>query len=158
MNIDRDGEAFCPLYLHAIELIGRRWSGAILRALTIHGTMRFSDITAAVPGLSDRLLSERLKELENEGIVVRTVIPQHPVRIHYQLSEKGQALEAVIASVADWAHDWLATPTGAEQSQCQTGDAEMGIPELHRVERESSRPGHPRDVLRVDNVRRPGDR
>lgn len=114
MKNDHDGDAFCPLYLHAIELIGRRWSGAILRALTIHGTMRFTDITTAVPGLSDRLLSERLKELESEGIVVRTVIPNHPVRIEYRLTDKGQALEAVIASVVAWAHDWLAQDASAE--------------------------------------------
>jgi hypothetical protein len=104
------------------------------------------------------LLSERLKELENEGIVVRTVIPQHPVRIHYHLSEKGQALEAVIASVADWAHDWLATSTGAEQSQCPTSEAEMGVPELHHAELGSSRPGNPRDVVSVDHVGRRSDR
>ena len=133
MNIDRDSEAFCPLYLHAIELIGRRWSGAILRALTIHGTMRFSDITAAVPGLSDRLLSERLKELEQEGIVVRTVIPQHPVRIHYQLSEKGQALEAVIASVAAWAHDWLAVPSEPERLACLERETKIEVPEPHHL-------------------------
>lgn len=118
MNHDRDAEAFCPAYLHAIELIGRRWSGSILRALTIQGTMRFTDITAAVPGLSDRLLSERLKELEREGIVVRTVIPLHPVRIEYRLTEKGQALEAVIASVAAWAGDWLAESPTDEANAC----------------------------------------
>src|SRR5215213_3377564 len=108
MKLDEENGAFCPLYLHAIELVGRRWTGAILRALTVQGTMRFSDIIAAVPGLSDRLLSERLKQLECEGIVLRTVIPDHPVRIEYDLTEKGRALESVIAAVATWANDWLA--------------------------------------------------
>ncbi len=72
--------AFCPNYHRAVELIGRRWTGAILRVL-LSGATRFSDVTAAIPGLSDRLLSERLKELEFEGIVTRTVIPATPVRI-----------------------------------------------------------------------------
>jgi DNA-binding HxlR family transcriptional regulator len=98
--------AFCPLYHRAIELIGRRWTGAILRAM-LSGAARFSDIVAAVPGLSDRLLSERLKELETEGIVVRRVIPSTPVRVEYELTAKGQALHDVIIAVSGWAENWL---------------------------------------------------
>jgi DNA-binding HxlR family transcriptional regulator len=99
--------AFCPSYHHAIELIGRRWTGAILRAM-LAGEARFSDIAAAVPGLSDRLLSGRLKELEAEGIVRRTVVASTPVRVDYALTEKGQALSEVIAAVSTWAEQWLA--------------------------------------------------
>jgi DNA-binding HxlR family transcriptional regulator len=99
--------AFCPTYHRAIELIGRRWTGAILRAM-LSGEARFSDIAAAVPGLSDRLLSERLKELEAEGIVRRTVVPSTPVRIDYALTDKGLALNEVIVAVSDWAEHWLA--------------------------------------------------
>ena len=76
---------FCPAYHEAIELIGRRWTGAILRVL-LSGARRFSDITTTIPGLSDRLLSERLKELEGAGIVTRTVYPETPVRVEYQLT------------------------------------------------------------------------
>ena len=99
--------AFCPTYHHAIELIGRKWTGAILRAM-LSGEARFSDIASVVPGLSDRLLSERLKELEAEGIVRRTVVASTPVRVDYALTEKGQALSEVIASVSTWAEQWLA--------------------------------------------------
>jgi DNA-binding HxlR family transcriptional regulator len=99
--------AFCPSYHQAIELIGRRWTGAILRAM-LAGEARFNDIAAVVPGLSDRLLSERLKELEAEGIVTRTVVASTPVRVHYALTAKGQALSEVIAAVSNWAEDWLA--------------------------------------------------
>jgi DNA-binding HxlR family transcriptional regulator len=99
--------AFCPTYHHAIELIGRRWTGAILRAM-LAGEARFSDIVSAVPGLSDRLLSERLKELEAEGIVTRTVVASTPVRVDYALTEKGQALGEVITAVSNWAEHWLA--------------------------------------------------
>ena len=101
--------AFCPNYHRAIELIGRRWTGAILRVL-LSGATRFSDVTAAIPGLSDRLLSERLKELEAEGIVSRTVIPVTPVRIEYRLTEKGRALGDVMAAISTWAETWLAGP------------------------------------------------
>jgi DNA-binding HxlR family transcriptional regulator len=99
--------AFCPTYHRAIELIGRRWTGAILRAM-LSGEARFSDIAAAVPGLRDRLLSERLKELEAEGIVLRTVVPSTPVRVDYALTAKGLALTDVIVAVSAWAEHWLA--------------------------------------------------
>ena len=98
---------FCPYYHRAVELIGRRWSGVILRAL-LAGVERFSDLTAAIPGLSDRLLSERLKELEAEGIVERRVIPETPVRITYHLTEKGRALSTVVEAVSRWAEEWVA--------------------------------------------------
>jgi DNA-binding HxlR family transcriptional regulator len=105
--MDGTTEAFCPYFHHAIELIGRRWTGAILRAMLL-GKTRFSDIAAAIPGLSDRLLSERLKELEAEGVVERLVYPETPVRIEYRLTEKGRALEAAVVAVAAWAERWVA--------------------------------------------------
>ncbi|HMM42954.1 MAG TPA: helix-turn-helix domain-containing protein [Thermomicrobiales bacterium] len=108
--------SFCPQFHHAVELIGRRWTGAILRAL-LSGATRYSDITAAIPGLSDRLLSERLRELEAEGIVVRTVIPEMPVRIEYHLTEKGQSLLPVFEAVSAWAEQWV----DAEQAQAACG-------------------------------------
>ncbi len=98
--------AFCPVFHQAIELIGRRWTGVILRAM-LSGDARFSEIAATVPGLSDRLLSERLKELEAEGIVVRSVVPSTPVRVDYTLTEKGQALNEVILAISSWAEAWL---------------------------------------------------
>lgn len=102
--------SFCPLYHQAVELIGRRWTGAILRAM-LSGATRFSDITAAIPSLSDRLLSERLKELEQHGIVTRTVIPNTPVRIEYRLTEKGQALSNVVEAISVWGETWLKPET-----------------------------------------------
>jgi DNA-binding HxlR family transcriptional regulator len=119
--------AFCPYYHQATELIGRRWTGAILRALRA-GVHRFSDLTACIPDLSDRMLSERLKELEKEGIVVRTVIPDTPVRIDYHLTEKGEALGGVMDAIAEWAHTWVApqgTP-GEERDTAAVGAAAGG--------------------------------
>ncbi len=98
--------AFCPAYHRAVELIGRRWSGAILRAL-MSGTTRFSDVTAAVPGLSDRLLSERLKELEAEDLVERRVLAEQPVGVEYRLTPKGEALEPAVGALKHWAAEWL---------------------------------------------------
>lgn len=98
-------ESFCPVFHKSVELIGRRWTGAILRAL-LSGETRFSDIAHAIPGLSDRLLSERLKELENEGVVTRVVYPETPVRIEYHLTEKGQDLSLVVKAISDWSTKW----------------------------------------------------
>lgn len=95
----------CPQFHRAIELIGRRWTGAIVQVL-MGGRSRYCDIRAAVPDVSDRMLSERLKELEAEGIVTRIVTPDTPVRVEYELSKKGRALESVLKSVEAWAHDW----------------------------------------------------
>ena len=103
---ERDALApYCAAYTRAIEIVGRRWTGAIIRSM-LAGSTRFSEILAAVPGLSDRLLSERLKELENEGIVERRVTPSTPVRIEYALTEKGHGLGAVVRAVADWVETW----------------------------------------------------
>jgi DNA-binding HxlR family transcriptional regulator len=100
---------FCPRYHHAMELIGRRWTGAILRVL-INGPHRFNELLATVPGLSDRLLSERLRELEMEGLVRREVLPGPPVRVEYELTERGHDLEAVIRAISSWAEKWLPLP------------------------------------------------
>jgi DNA-binding HxlR family transcriptional regulator len=100
---------FCPRYHHAMELIGRRWTGAILRVL-INGPQRFNALLAEVPGLSDRLLSERLRELEAEGLVVRHVLPGPPVRVEYELTERGHDLEQVIRAISAWAEKWLPLP------------------------------------------------
>ncbi|MEZ4236316.1 MAG: winged helix-turn-helix transcriptional regulator [Myxococcota bacterium] len=96
----------CPRYHRAVELIGKRWTGAILRTL-LDGATRFTDIAAQVPELSDRMLSERLKELEAEGIVTREVVPDTPVRVAYHLTDKGRALEPAIDAIAAWAEAWL---------------------------------------------------
>lgn len=101
--------AVCPLYHRAAELIGRRWTGAIVRALA-DGACRFGDLVGAVPGISDRMLSERLKELEAEGIVARTVLPEYPVRVDYRLTAKGADLGGVMDEIAAWAHRWLTPP------------------------------------------------
>jgi DNA-binding HxlR family transcriptional regulator len=97
---------FCAEYARAFEVIGRRWTGAILRAL-LTGSTRFNDIAHTVPGLSDRLLSERLKELEAEGLLARTVTPSTPVLIEYSLTDAGRALLPVVEAVACWATTWL---------------------------------------------------
>jgi DNA-binding HxlR family transcriptional regulator len=97
---------FCPYFHRAVELVGRRWTGVVLRAL-LHGATRFGQIRDSIPEMSDRMLASRLKELEAEGIVTRTVIPDTPVRIEYGLTEQGKDLQRVIATIEAWAERWL---------------------------------------------------
>jgi DNA-binding HxlR family transcriptional regulator len=96
----------CPLYHEAVELVGRRWTGAILQVL-MDGPMRFSEIAQSIPELSDRLLSERMKELESRGMVQRTVLSGPPVRVQYELSKMGHELEPALAALQSWAQRWL---------------------------------------------------
>jgi DNA-binding HxlR family transcriptional regulator len=100
-----------------VELIGRRWSGAIVRSM-LSGSVRFSDILSQVPGLSDRLLSERLRELEAAGVVERRVYPELPVRIEYTLTERGRELRDIVVAIDRWADRWSPAPAcqGADTS------------------------------------------
>ena len=105
---------FCPRYQHAVEIIGRRWTGAIVRAM-LAGATRFSEFTETVPGLSDRLLSERLQQLEDEEIVERVVLPEKPVRVEYRLTHKGRGLAGVVLAVSDWAEHWIEPEPAGER-------------------------------------------
>jgi DNA-binding HxlR family transcriptional regulator len=96
----------CTKYHQAVELIGKRWTGAILFVL-MDGPLRFSEVKALVPDLSDRLLSERLKELEAVGIVERRTSADTPVRVDYALTDMGADLEPVVRSLKGWARAWL---------------------------------------------------
>ena len=99
-------QPYCPYYQCVVELLGRRWAGCIVRAL-LAGVTRFSALAATIPDLSDRMLSERLKELEEAGIVARVVIPATPVRVEYHLTARGQALRPLMDATLDWAAAWL---------------------------------------------------
>ena len=96
----------CARFHRASELIGRRWTGAIIFVL-LRSRCRFATLRDAIPDITDRMLSERLQELEQEGIVERTVVPDTPVRVEYALTKKGRALASAIDAISDWAHKWV---------------------------------------------------
>jgi len=96
----------CVRFHRASELIGRRWTGAIIFVM-LRTPCRFATLREAVPDITDRMLSERLQELEREGIVERVVLPQAPVRVEYVLTRKGKALGKAIKAIQDWAHTWI---------------------------------------------------
>lgn len=97
----------CPRYHEAVELVGKRWTGAILYVLLHGGQLRFTEIANAVPDLSDRLLSERMKELEKRGIVKRHVSAGAPTKVSYELTEQGRELAPAMAELKTWADRWL---------------------------------------------------
>src|ERR1700755_93217 len=110
---DARGTSCCPLYHEAVELVGRRWTGAIL-AVLMDGALRFSEIAQAVPELSDRLLSERMKELERRGMVERRggsgggAPPAPRCGVESSRPEMGHALEPALLELERWANRWLA--------------------------------------------------
>jgi DNA-binding HxlR family transcriptional regulator len=101
------GPGCCPLYHEAVELIGRRWTGAIVAVLLEGGRMRFGEIAQAVPELSDRLLSERMKELEARGVVRRSVQAEPAARVLYELTPMGRSLQPALDELKSWAREWL---------------------------------------------------
>ena len=96
----------CARFHKAVELIGRRWSGAIIQIL-LQRPSRYAELRAAIPDITDRMLSERLRELEDEAIVARTVIPETPVRVEYSLTAKGRALAPALDAIGHWAERWV---------------------------------------------------
>jgi DNA-binding HxlR family transcriptional regulator len=101
----------CSRFHRASELIGRRWTGAIIFCL-LKSKCRFATLRDAIPEITDRMLSDRLQELEQEGIVERTVIPDMPVRVEYALTRKGRALGTAVDAIADWARRWTDAEPG----------------------------------------------
>ncbi|HET8656067.1 MAG TPA: helix-turn-helix domain-containing protein [Longimicrobiaceae bacterium] len=106
----------CPYFHSAVELIGRRWTGAIIYVL-LEGRTRYAGLRAAIPEITDRMLCERLRELEQEGIVERIVVPETPVRVEYALTEKGLALGRAVDAIGAWAHDWHRLPDGEDAAR-----------------------------------------
>jgi DNA-binding HxlR family transcriptional regulator len=113
----------CGQFHRAVELIGRRWNGAIVYVL-LPGRARFCELRAASPEITDRMLTERLQELEREGIVIRTVIPETPVRVEYALTNKGKSLGDTIQTITAWGSKWL--PKSAGHVEERAGAAPAG--------------------------------
>ncbi|WP_276354114.1 winged helix-turn-helix transcriptional regulator [Cohnella caldifontis] len=101
-----DYSKMCPKYEQAAELLGKRWTGLIIRVL-MGGPKRFKDIKEQIPEMSDKMLTDRMKELEAQGVLTRTVYPEMPVRIEYELTDKGKDMKDVIESIQVWGEKWM---------------------------------------------------
>ena len=97
---------YCHHFHRAMAVYGQKWTPEVVRAL-LGGRARFNEIAAAIPGLSDRVLSQRLKALEGDGLVTRTVTPDRPVRVAYRLTPKGRGLGRAVGALAAWAEEWI---------------------------------------------------
>lgn len=102
----RYSEHVCPRYQRALNVLSRRWVGLIVRVL-LDGPMRFNELANRLQVVADRVLAERLRELETEGIVTREVFVGSPVRVEYTLTEKGYAIAPVLDAIETWAHEWI---------------------------------------------------
>jgi len=119
----------CSKFHRASELIGRRWTGAIIFVLMESPRCRFATLRKEIHDITDRMLSERLFELEQEGIVERTVIPESPVRVEYALTKKGRELAAAVDAIGDWAKKWIETYFGDIPSQPQPQHPDLSEPD-----------------------------
>lgn len=124
----RYSEYLCPRFQHAIGLLSKRWTGLIVKVL-LDGPARFNELGEKLQVVGDRVLAERLKELETEGIITRHVYASSPVRVEYRLTEKGQDLAPVIASVEDWSHRWLPEDFAPEANESQSACDEPANPD-----------------------------
>lgn len=98
--------ALCPKFQHTFEILGKKWNGLILEVLLNNGNSRFKDIAQLIPGCSDRVLVERLKELEGEGLIDR-LTHKDSALIEYALTDKGRALNSVMAAAHAWGDTWV---------------------------------------------------
>jgi DNA-binding HxlR family transcriptional regulator len=120
----------CSRFHRAIELIGSRWTGAILQTL-LQGKTRYAAIKGAIPDLTDRMLSERLRSLEGEGLVVRSVIPDTPVRVEYELSQKGLELQNALKEIGNWAERWIPLESVAHNGSAEKPNVGKHPPVRH---------------------------
>jgi DNA-binding HxlR family transcriptional regulator len=118
----------CTRFHTGIELIGARWSGAVLRAL-FTGSHRFANLRAAIPGISDVMLTRRLHELQDAGMVRREVLPTSPVQVEYHLTPMGRDVEPVLDAVIAWSHRWIPLPPGADDT---AGHPDLPAAEVRR--------------------------
>ena len=127
----------CARFHRAIELIGSRWTGAILQTL-LQGRCRYAAIKGAIPEITDRMLSERLRSLEAEGLVERAVIPETPVRVEYELTTKGRELQSALREIGSWAERWI--PLEGNEKSGSAGNPTAGKHLPSRRARKTARP------------------
>jgi DNA-binding HxlR family transcriptional regulator len=112
----------CAKFHRAVELIGGRWTGAIIQTL-LQGKTRYAAIKTAIPDITDRMLSERLRSLEGEDLVTRWVIADSPVRVEYELTEKGRSLEIALNEISTWANRWIPAESPQDEDLANSHDA-----------------------------------
>ena len=144
-----DAVNLCPRFHVAVELIGGRWTGAIINRLLV-GRARYNELRAAIPEISDRMLSERLRGLEIEGVLTRTVLPESPVRVEYELTAKGRALQEALQAIGKWATRWISEDDLARHA----GGTDATSPQVTRLARPATTHAKAKHVRAKSNRRR----
>ncbi len=121
----------CSRFHRAVEFIGGRWTGAIIQTL-LQGKTRYALIKAAIPDITDRMLSERLRSLEAEDLVTRWVIADTPVRVEYELTEKGRSLENALQEISTWANRWIPADESPQDEDLAGHSASRDLAPQHR--------------------------
>lgn len=112
----------CARFHRAVELIGSRWTGAIIQTL-LQGKTRYALLKGAIPDITDRMLSERLRSLETEELVTRWVIADTPVRVEYELTDKGRELESALHEIGAWAERWIPLDSAGDHAEVDRPDS-----------------------------------
>jgi len=115
VDVGRIDDESCREFVDSVELVGKRWTAAIMLAAA-RGAQRFSELHHAVDGISARLLTVRLKELEDNELIERTVIPTTPVQVRYELTPRGKELLAGLMPLIRWHRRWATAGGKAEMS------------------------------------------
>lgn len=122
----------CSRFHRAVELIGSRWTGAIIQTL-LTGPVRYATIKAAIPDITDRMLSERLRSLESEDLLVRRVVPESPIRVEYELTSKGVSLQKALYEIGAWAEKWIPADDASADAKDDQPAAERQAPGRSRT-------------------------
>ena len=134
----RYSEHICARYQQALNLLSRRWVGLIVRVL-LDGPLRFNELAGKLQVVADRVLAERLRDLEAEGVVTRAVHVGSPVRVEYALTAKGLALAPVLDAIEAWSHEWIplervaAVETAPASADESAQPAEQASAVVHRL-------------------------
>lgn len=108
------GEEWCPITTTA-TLIGKKWHPVIIHRLLTNGPLGFNALKAEVDGISSKVLSDSLEDLEEKTLVDRTVVSEKPFRVQYSLTDRGASLEPIIIAMRDWGNEYL-TPAADRES------------------------------------------
>jgi len=111
------GDDWCAVTC-AMDAIGKKWHPVIIHRLLEHGALRFNELSAEVGGITNKMLSQSLEDLEEKALVNREIVSEKPVAVEYSLTERGQSLESVIASLEAWGETYLRPAEDKDESAC----------------------------------------
>ena len=111
------GDDWCALTC-AMDAIGKKWHPVIVHRLLEHDTLRFNELGTEIDSITNKMLSQSLDDLEEKALVDREIVSEKPVAVEYSLTDRGQSLESVIASLEEWGKTYLRPAESTDESAC----------------------------------------